>query len=50
MKESAPRFAQIRKDVWKRPGDQRSDAEPKQKGEDAEKHSEENAGREPHDL
>jgi hypothetical protein len=23
MKESAPRFAQIRKDVWQRPGDQR---------------------------
>ena len=47
MKERARRVVQIRKDVWKRPGEHHDDAEPKQQGEDAEKRSEENAGRGP---
>ena len=50
MKESTRCVTQIGKDVWKRPGDRRSDAESKQQGEDAEKHREENAGWGPHDL
>jgi hypothetical protein len=45
MKESAGRFAQIRKDVWKRPGDHRGDSESEQQGEDADTHSGENVGR-----
>jgi len=37
-------------DVWKHFGEHHADAEPEQQGNDAEKHSGENAGRGPHGL
>ncbi len=50
MNESARGFAKICKHVWERTGDHRGDAEAEQQGDNAEKHSEENVGRGPHDF
>ena len=48
MNERARRFAQICKDVRERAGDRRTDADPEQQGDDAEKHSDEDVGWGPH--
>jgi hypothetical protein len=50
MKECARGFAEVCEDVRESTGDHRDDAEAKQKGDGAEKHSEENVGRGPHGL
>ena len=48
MNERARRFAQICKYVRERAGDRRTDADPEQQGDDAEKHSDEDVGWGPH--